>query len=466
MTDDISDKEIEIENYEIIRCDSNSRHTGGVAIFVKNDLKWKLISKRHRSKSWGLVISVDDRFMHGRFGVVYKSPKEKINDFLEFLDDFLDDSICLESRNIIFGDMNLNVGKKSKNVKKYLSAIENHGLQQCVNLPTRVTTKSSTVIDHILTNIEKINWNLNTDSPVDHYMLEIFINSQKRKDVDRRKIKYTCWKNYSPEKLREKLNNIEWKSSQCVNEKAYDMCKNLKEVIASLVTKKEKPARHFNNKWFSSKVAGLKKQVKNARDKFMYTNNQEDQNEINRLLREYKSAIIDAKNEFTRNQFEKNRKDCKKLWKTLKSLYSDKSLNLGVIEFADGEICDDNLVNANRLNHHIAESISSIVRNINTPSQSCPNFTNDIPLSNSLFDLCEITFDDLARILKDLKQKTFDDQINGRVLSDAMSDEGFAKQLLSIVNDSIRQSTMPDEFKSSIVTPIPKVPAPKKPDDL
>lgn len=34
-----------IENYEIIRCDSKSRHTGGVAIYINKNLKYKLINR-------------------------------------------------------------------------------------------------------------------------------------------------------------------------------------------------------------------------------------------------------------------------------------------------------------------------------------------------------------------------------------------------------------------------------------
>lgn len=218
ITDDISNKEIEIENYDIIQCDSHSRHTGGVIIYVIKSMKWKVVINRRQSKSWALVITIDDKNYFGRFGVIYKSPKEKINDFLSFLHDVCDESINLETRNLIFGDMNLNVGRKTKNMKKYLATVENHGLYQCINQPTRVTKKSSTTIDHILTNVEKLNWIINSKSPVDHYLIEVILNSEKLKMIDKRKVKFTCWKNYSKEKLKDMLKLIEWSPARDVND--------------------------------------------------------------------------------------------------------------------------------------------------------------------------------------------------------------------------------------------------------
>lgn len=433
-------------------------------MYVFKELKWKKVVSRQKSKSWVIVISIDDRNYYGRFGVIYKSPKEKINDFLSFVDDLLEDAVCLETRNFIFGDMNINVRRKTKNAKKYLSLIENHGLMQCVDKPTRETKKSSTTIDHILTNVEKLDWIVNMESPVDHYLLEVIVNSQKKKLIDRRRIKFTSWKNYSAEKIKEMLKEIEWNAAHSANEVTANVCSNLMKILSSLVTKREKLARHVNNKWFSPKIACMRKLIKNATDKFSHSNNPDDKCEINRLMREYRNAITDAKNEHVKNQFATNRNDSKKLWRTLKSLYSDKGAEIKSVEYEDDKVIDDDFENAERLNHHFAESISSLVRNIETARLS--NYTNLISFHASKFDLCEIEMNDLLRIVKDLKKKSFDDNINGRVLNDAVNDVGFAEQLLMVVNLSIRQSIMPDELKTSTVTPIPKVTSPKTPDDL
>lgn len=37
-TDDILDSELYIENYSILQCNSTSRHTGGVVIYIKRNI--------------------------------------------------------------------------------------------------------------------------------------------------------------------------------------------------------------------------------------------------------------------------------------------------------------------------------------------------------------------------------------------------------------------------------------------
>ena len=44
ITSDISDSEISIRGYNLVRCDSHSRHTGGVLIYVKKATRFKLDS--------------------------------------------------------------------------------------------------------------------------------------------------------------------------------------------------------------------------------------------------------------------------------------------------------------------------------------------------------------------------------------------------------------------------------------
>lgn len=108
---DFSDKELKIDGFLIERCDSNSRHTGGVAIYIKNSINYKVIHNKHKSKTWILAIQISDSLINGRFVVIYKSPKEKINDFLAILDEFCEEWINDEHKILIVGDINIDVSK-------------------------------------------------------------------------------------------------------------------------------------------------------------------------------------------------------------------------------------------------------------------------------------------------------------------------------------------------------------------
>lgn len=46
ITIDINDSELKINGYNLVRCDSHSRHTGGVAIYVQEELSMNIISSQ------------------------------------------------------------------------------------------------------------------------------------------------------------------------------------------------------------------------------------------------------------------------------------------------------------------------------------------------------------------------------------------------------------------------------------
>lgn len=95
---------------------------------------------------------VKNSLINGHYAVVHKSPKDKINDFLSIIDEFCDTTIKDEQNNMIVGDINIDVRKKCKNAKKFLTSITSHKLNQIVDEPARVNKrkKSSTIIDHVI----------------------------------------------------------------------------------------------------------------------------------------------------------------------------------------------------------------------------------------------------------------------------------------------------------------------------
>ena len=67
LTDEIEDKEINIPGYNLVRCDAETRKTGGVALFIRNDIKFKIIivSKLVTNCCWLAAIEVKESFYRG-----------------------------------------------------------------------------------------------------------------------------------------------------------------------------------------------------------------------------------------------------------------------------------------------------------------------------------------------------------------------------------------------------------------
>jgi len=460
VTDDILNSEINIENYDLIRCNSNSRHTGGVVMYVDNKLKWKVLLNESFSKTWILTIAVDDVDYGGRFTVLYKSPKEKINTFLEFLDKKLEILNDNEHKNIILGDINIDVRKKNKNAKKYIDILSQHNVKQIINEPTRVTDSTQTIIDHLITNIETIQWQINKDSVSDHFMIEIrSINEIMMHEINNKSV--NSWKNYSKSKLSEKINAIQWCKSTNLNERVTFMCEKIKSEIDSMVTKRK--SRDRKSSWFNEKTFEIKKKINYEKKRADYENGYECHLRIRQLNREYREEIRKAKCNYVQNSIIESQHDQKKMWKILKGLYSDKNNNIKYINVND-KYYDDPIEMAELLNHSIVNSVNEIVSNI--PKSNQNDYNEKIREINSTFSIKMIDMSDLLRIINFLKLKSCVSNINGRTIIDLSQNSHFMNELLEIINKSIEEGNVPKYLKISTVTPIPKITNPVKPEDF
>ena len=86
--------------------------------------------------------------------VLYRQPNSQIKLFEKFLTYSF--SITKNSNKVhhIAGDFNLNLldHENSRKVRDFLNLIYQNGIIPTINKPTRVTRKTATAIDHILTN--------------------------------------------------------------------------------------------------------------------------------------------------------------------------------------------------------------------------------------------------------------------------------------------------------------------------
>lgn len=180
VTENINDSEIEIENYNLLRCDSHSRHTGGCVIYYKNEL---LVTEKscetYNKIVWILSIEVNskEKSHSGTYTVLYRSPNSVIPEFLEYFESWCERKLDLTKSNLICGDFNIDL-YKSAYAKKMKTTIKELNLKQKVNKPTRVTNNTSTLIDFVLTNDNNIKVTvMNTDKISDH--MTILVEKKK-----------------------------------------------------------------------------------------------------------------------------------------------------------------------------------------------------------------------------------------------------------------------------------------------
>ena len=126
---------------------------GGVCIYVKNSIAFNLRTDITSTSLESLWISLLlPKMKPITIGACYKPPRLSINDSINDLQSIIS-NINIDSETYILGDLNINYNDvSSPAVKNYRDVLLLHNFHQLINTPTRVTTTTSTVIDHILCN--------------------------------------------------------------------------------------------------------------------------------------------------------------------------------------------------------------------------------------------------------------------------------------------------------------------------
>lgn len=85
-TSDIEDSELKLINYTIVRCDSHSRHTSGVLIYVHETIEYKVIYNNSFDQNmWCIIIKIKTNGTKLCMGLLYHSPNSNDSDFINYL---------------------------------------------------------------------------------------------------------------------------------------------------------------------------------------------------------------------------------------------------------------------------------------------------------------------------------------------------------------------------------------------
>ena len=152
LTDEIEDKEVNIPGYNIVRCNAENRYTGGVAIFIRDDIRHKiLLIRKLMANCWFAAIEIKETLYKGILMVIYHSPSASDRDFLSYLEDTIEE-MNIKTNCIIIGDFNLDYAIDSFYTKKLQTIMTSVGMDQYVDGPTRITEYSQSMIDLFFAN--------------------------------------------------------------------------------------------------------------------------------------------------------------------------------------------------------------------------------------------------------------------------------------------------------------------------
>ena len=461
----VLDGEVNIAGYEIKRCDRN-RHGGGVACYIRKDLAF---NPREDFSPDIENVFLDIQLPKSKpilVGVLYRPPTA--SGFLDQLTLAISKTVDFDSQEVyILGDLNINLIHKSSDtsngIKRYKEFCSHHGLKQIINSPTRVTDKSSSLLDHILTNsFPKISQHGVLDLGLsDHQLIYCTRKATRTKIHKHTFIKIRTFKNYAKQLFLDKLNKIKFPNYmeyENINAAYSHFVELITNIIDELAPVKEIRVRKDSQEWMDQEVLEgirirnkLLTKYRTSQIHSDYVNFKKARNRVQSLIkRKKKSFIID--------KLKENIGKPKDLWKCLKSLglSSGKDSSSKICLNNNGNPCFDDKTNAETFKAFFSNLASDLVKKL----QRSPHRLDEVRKYYQHLNLTEpfsLAPTSLEKVLKLLEEinpskATGLDNIAGKFLEDGAT--VLAGPITDLCNLSILLSTFPEGCKQAKLKPL------------
>ena len=451
-TNNINDNEIALNNYKIVRCDSHSRHTGGVIIYIHESIDFNIkYNDCINNNIWCIFVKLKHINPKWQIGVVYHSPSTSDADFINYLRSVLDQCCENTDNNILIGDFNINTNVRSTYSIQLTELLSIYNMKQIIDFNTRITENSATKIDLLFTNSNNILCKKMDDFQISDHETILFNIKSDREYQMRKTVKIISWQNYSKDNL---INNLRFCyfgnfKELDLNTKVLLIKNKYSDVMHNLTNEKEVKVKVMN-KWYDSELADLNKQKLNLFTEVQTNGNWTDY----RILKnKYKKMVRIKKVKYLENQIDRNCDDSKKMWSSLKKAINMKTEITSIDKIlVEGAIIEGDINIANSFNRFFVNSIVEINNKIDIIN----NVSLDLVHCEGSFSFDRVTVCDIEAIVSKFKRKLGGKKLMSEgVLKDSISYT--AHFYAEIINESMSEGIFPSIWKTSVIVPIPKI---------
>ena len=459
----IGDHEVCLPGFELVRRDRivNDRNGGGVCIYIRCNLNFKirddLISeilenltveiKKPRSKS--ILVST-----------WYRPPDFPVRHFSE-IEQMIGSMDAENLEYFLLGDLNVDFlpTAASSNRGKLAEIFDIYGLEQLINEPTRITAKSSTLIDLCITSAPT---NVVTSGVMhlsisDHSLVYMIRKSHYVRDGVRH-IEARTMKNFNSENFLRELEQKHWDNVYCFEDpnKMWEIWKCI--LMATIDEHAPFRLRRVSNRKSPWITNDLRRQIFNRdylKKKAVSINDPEAWGQYRQARNQINNAIKKAKRAYFTENLDLHRGDMKKTWKLINDLSSRSAFKPKRISEV---IVNEQVVTSPA---DMAEAFNNYFSNVGK------NLADEIPLAqyepgvylnptDTRFSLKLPTVDKVYNLLRtiDEKKSVGLDKIPNKLLK--MAANVVAPSLTAIFSASICTGIFPQEWKASRVSPVYK----------
>ena len=445
---------------------------GGVAMFIKKeyqvierkDLKIKTLSTFAVEDMWyEIIVNQTHKYL---VNTTYNHPNRNINDFVENLDHVLsniNDSNAYKDC-IITGDINIDLMKYETHdaTNGYLGTMLCNEFMPTILLPTRVTSNTCTLIDHLFYYSKTfkdnfISGNLFTDI-TDHFANFFILGSPKRYQSQRPLVRIFSEKN--KEKFKDILQKMNLNNK--VKDKTVDQSMEIFYNELSNAYNRSFPYVRLSRKRAKDKpwvTTCLKRSINEKHKLFKkYLINRTPENEANyrNYSNKLRTIIRKAEINYYRKIFDQKENNIKNLWKHLGSFLNSPRKNTKVR-------IDKLLVNGKELTNtkDIADSLNNYFINIGTQLATKVNASDKKfhhylkePIENTIFLRPTNSYELLKELNSINNKKSTFDSFKVEIIKYVKNE--IVPPVVHIINQSLSDGIMPKLLKIAKVIPVHK----------
>lgn len=171
---------LEIEGYNMYVQNRVLHQRGGLAVYVKSGFSAQIrsdLAVNYEMKFESMVLDVSNANNKFMVVVIYRPPSGNVEEFIELLDEFLGKLPSSKIPCFICGDFNidLNMVDRNSKVRHFVNTMLSFGFYPAINICTRVTETSESIIDNIFVNMNYLCPTVVINSASDHFGVAISV---------------------------------------------------------------------------------------------------------------------------------------------------------------------------------------------------------------------------------------------------------------------------------------------------
>lgn len=443
-----------LPGFVLIRNDRIGKGGGGVAIYLKSHLSYKIVSQSSSaySASPEFIFMEVDVGLKVILGVVYCPPSI---DFFSKLENVFEDIMSKYTHLILMGDFNTCMLSSNRRSLTLRSIIESVNLNLLDLDPTHHTHTASTFLDLIITshvNLVKSHGQFSAPGFSHH---DLIFSSVKFKPPKQKPVilKQRMFSLLNVLKLDNDASDVNW--SEIDNAPSID---DKVAIFNSHITNlfdRHAPIRIIKIKrtpspWFSDMIR--KAIAKRDRSFRKYKKDRTGENwDLYKILRNRCNLLVrNAKRRYIAEQIELSTPAG--IWKFLRSLGLGKARHADIKITMDLNVMNTHFTTCDKLSSTVKTKTLREIESIASPDIEPFNFT-------------PVSLDYVFKILESLKSKAIGSDNIGSVMIKYIKNR-IIPALTHIINFSLQSAQYPDEWRKAYVLPLPKCPNPSLPNQF